>query len=185
MPILFHNATFCTRWRKIGFSSPNFCQKEISDSSFNSIFEFSMLWTLKKVQISNGCYLHFNWMEIWMWPPPLGRHVSLLKLPIIIHQSSTKITWQDTTDFLDEASLIRSVTSKFGKQYPAIILSSFCIQRRCYLLPFCLWSYGQSKHKIYLVQINKTFNCRMKNLISRFFTTISAVSSIICSFFQQ
>ena len=24
----------------------------------------------------------FNWMEIWMWPPPPGRRVSLLKLPI-------------------------------------------------------------------------------------------------------
>ena len=23
----------------------------------------------------------FNWMEIWMWPPPLGCRVSLLKLP--------------------------------------------------------------------------------------------------------
>ena len=25
----------------------------------------------------------FNWMEIWMWPPPLGRRVSLLKVPNI------------------------------------------------------------------------------------------------------
>ena len=43
VPILFHNATFCSRWRKIGFSGPSFYQKEISDSSFNSIFELSML----------------------------------------------------------------------------------------------------------------------------------------------
>ena len=27
-----------------------------------------------------------NWMEIWVWPPPLGRRVSLLKVPI---QSAT------------------------------------------------------------------------------------------------
>ena len=32
---------------------------------------------------SVGPWLHslLNWMEIWMWPPPLGRRVSLLELP--------------------------------------------------------------------------------------------------------
>ena len=41
-------------------------------------------------------YSLFNWMEIWMWPPPLGRHVSLLKLPsiIIVHQKSNLVGQQ-------------------------------------------------------------------------------------------
>ena len=29
------------------------------------------------------------WKEIWMWPPPLGRRVSLLKLPNISSSSRT------------------------------------------------------------------------------------------------
>ena len=80
---------------------------------------------------------------------------------------------------------IRSVTSKFWETLPCNC--SFYIQRRCYLRPFYLWSYGQSKHKIYLVQINmyRTSNCRMQNLISCVFTTISGKSFIICSLFQQ
>ena len=31
--------------------------------------------------VGPGHHSLLNWMEIWMWPPPLGRRVSLLKLP--------------------------------------------------------------------------------------------------------
>ena len=46
-------------------------------------------------------------------------------------QLSIRITWQDTTDFLDEAfpSYIQ-LPVNFGKHYAAIVLSSFYIQRR-------------------------------------------------------
>ena len=39
-----------------------------------------------------------NWTEIWMWPPPLGLRVSLLKVPNVFKETSRQLLQERTCE---------------------------------------------------------------------------------------
>ena len=56
----------------------------------------------------------FNWMEIWMWPPPLRRRVSLLKVPIVSLDNKVDPTlcphWTTCPNSAFECNILNHVT---------------------------------------------------------------------------